>query len=56
MFVESKTDATVKEGWFDRLGRRHPLVFTAFLVVLTIAVTIGLLMKPTYTLVLYQGF
>jgi hypothetical protein len=58
MFVESK-DTGSKSGFESRLdafGRRHPGLFTAALVVLAAAVTVGLLFKPTYTVVLYQGF
>lgn len=56
MFIESKTDGASDEGWFDKLGRRHPRLFTTLLFALMVAVTIALLLKPNYTLVLYQGF
>lgn len=37
-------------------ARGHPTAFTVALVLLTILVTLGLLAKPGYTLILYQGF
>jgi len=57
MFAEPQPQAKGgAETWFERRARRHPRVFTAGLVVLAIAVTIGLLLKTDYAIVLYQGF
>lgn len=56
MFVEPKPDETATETWFEKRARRRPGVFTGGLVLLAIAVTIGLLFKTDYAIVLYQGF
>lgn len=57
MFVEkANPDAASKSGRLDAFARRHPALFDIALVVLAVAITLGLLAKPTYTLVLYQGF
>jgi hypothetical protein len=56
VFVESKTGDEQQEGTLERFGRKHPGQFTALLILLAAGVTIGLLLKPSYTLVLYQGF
>lgn len=56
MFVESKTGDEQQEGRLERFGRSHPGMFTGLLILLAACVTIGLLLKPSYTLVLYQGF
>lgn len=57
MFVEkANPDAAGKSNKLDAFGRRHPGLFDVVLVVLAAAITLGLLAKPTYTLVLYQGF
>lgn len=54
MFVESKNAA--KENGFEAWGRAHPGLFTALLVVLGVAVTVGLLFQTGFSFVLYQGF
>lgn len=58
MFVESKGKAvnTANDNKLDAFARRHPGLFDAALIMLAVAITIGLLAKPTHTLVLYQGF
>jgi hypothetical protein len=56
MFVEGKQNQDKLSGWFEARARAHPGVFTAFLVVLAVGITIGLLYKTTYAIVLYQGF
>jgi hypothetical protein len=57
MFVEkANSDAAGKSSKLDAFARRHPALFDLALVVFAVAITIGLLAKPTYTLVLYQGF
>jgi len=57
MFVEkAKPDSAAKSNKLDDFVRRHPGWLDVALVVLAVAITIGLLAKPTYTLVLYQGF
>jgi hypothetical protein len=40
----------------DRFGWLHPLAFDGLLVVLMIAITVVLLSRTGYPLVLYQGF
>lgn len=57
MFIDPKdTSKTPLDIWFEHWARAHPLLFSGGLVLLTIGVTVGLLAKPGYTLVLYQGF
>jgi hypothetical protein len=54
MFVEKQAQGA--DGWFDTWARKHPGAFTVGLVLLTVAITIGLLYKTNYAIVLYQGF
>jgi len=57
MFVEAKEQG--KGGlaaWFDARARSRPALFTAGLVLLAAAVTIGLLFKTDAAIILYQGF
>ena len=57
MFVEPRDGASKGlASWLDGQARQHPNVFTAVLVLLAVGVTVGLLFKTGYTLVLYQGF
>jgi hypothetical protein len=57
MFIDPKdTSKTPLDVWLEYWARAHPLLFSGGLVLLTIGVTVGLLAKPGYTLVLYQGF
>jgi hypothetical protein len=57
MFVE-RNDGEGKGlgAWLEAKARQHPNAFTAFLLVMAVGVTAGLLFKTGYTLVLYQGF
>ncbi len=56
-FVESKSQGKDElAAWFEKHARRHPGVFTIGLVLLAVGVTIGLLFKTNYAIVLYQGF
>lgn len=56
-FVESKSRGKDKlAAWFEKHARRHPVAFTIGLVLLAIGITIGLLFKTNYAIVLYQGF
>jgi hypothetical protein len=57
MFVEAKKEAKGRiASRLEDSARRYPRTFTAALVILAVFVTIGLLFKTGYTLVLYQGF
>ena len=57
MFTESdKVSKTPLDRWVDDWGRRRPNWFSALLVVLAVALTLGLLTQPGYTLIMYQGF
>jgi hypothetical protein len=57
MFAERKPDShPPSEPWFQRVTRRHPGLFTAGLILLTVLVVLGLLYEPVETVVLYQGF
>jgi hypothetical protein len=57
MFVEAKKEAKGRiASWLDDATRRHPRLFTTGLVLMAAVVTVGLLFKTGYTLVLYQGF
>lgn len=56
MFVEGKQEKDKVSAWFEARARAHPGVFTVGLVLLAVGVTIGLLYKTTYAIVLYQGF
>lgn len=57
MFVERKSDSPPQsEPWFQRVTRKHPGLFTAGLILLTVLVVLGLLYEPVETVVLYQGF
>ncbi len=56
MFVE-RTEANDRvEGWFEARARRHPGLATGAIVLLAVGVTVGLLLKTDYSIVLYQGF
>jgi hypothetical protein len=56
MFVEGKEEKDKLALWFEERARRHPGMFTAALVLLATGVTVGLLLKTDYAIVLYQGF
>jgi hypothetical protein len=57
MFVDPKDGGRTRlDAWFESWARAHPRLFTCGLVLLAVGLTIGLLAKPGYTLVLYQGF
>lgn len=57
MFAEPQPQAkAAAETWFEKRARRHPGLFTVGLVLLAIGVTVGLLLKTDYAIVLYQGF
>jgi hypothetical protein len=57
MFQEPESQAKGRMAQsLDSWARRHPGMFTLFLVLLTAGVTLGLLYKTGYALILYQGF
>jgi hypothetical protein len=57
MFAENKdTGQSGIVALLDAFGRQHPALFSVFLMLLGATIAIGLLLKPAYTLVLYQGF
>jgi hypothetical protein len=57
MFQEPEAQAKGRMAQsLDSWARRHPGMFTLFLVLLTAGVTLGLLYKTGYALILYQGF
>lgn len=57
MFVESKGEAKGRvAAWLEDRARQRPGMFTAALMLLAAVVTIGLLFRAGYTLILYQGF
>jgi len=57
MFVEQKSETRKGiSSWLETRARRYPGVFTAALILLAVAVTLGLLLKTSTAAVLYQGF
>jgi hypothetical protein len=57
MFVETGVETKGRvAASLDAFARRHPRAFTAALVLLSAAVTLGLMLNVSPPLVLYQGF
>jgi hypothetical protein len=57
MFVESKNaDQGRIAARLDAFGRRHPALFDALLILLTVVTTIVQLIQIGASFVLYQGF
>ena len=57
MFVESKSAEQGRlAARLDAFGRRHPALFDALLILLTVVTTIVQLVQVGASFVLYQGF
>ena len=57
MFVESKNSEQSRiSARLDAFGRRHPALFDALLIVLTVVAVIVQLVQVGTSFVLYQGF
>jgi hypothetical protein len=57
MFVESKSAEQGRiSARLDAFGRRHPALFDALLILLTVITTIVQLVQVGASFVLYQGF
>lgn len=56
-FAETKQEEKgAMAAWLEANARKRPGLFTLLLLLLAAAVTIGLLLKTSQAIILYQGF